>query len=85
MGISPVGPKLTRRIARETGLEIDRAVGNGSYEFGFRVLDASNPRGHFHGFWNKATGEWEIAVEGTFTHWLTCLDIAPGPTRPSAG
>lgn len=50
MGTSPLGGKLTRRIARDIGEPVKRAVGTGGYEFGFVTFD------HRHGWWSKRDG-----------------------------
>jgi hypothetical protein len=64
MGHQRLGPKLTRRIARETGLDIARAWGNGGYWFSFVTTN------HRHGWWHKKDGEWEWDPEPV--HYTTC-------------
>lgn len=70
MGARPLGAKLTRRIARETGQDVERAVGYGGYTFEFRTTD------HRHGWWDKKTGEW--GWDDDPMHWASC------PHFPSA-
>lgn len=71
MGTQPLGLKLTRRIAREVGEPIKRAVGHGGYEFEFVTFE------HEHGWWNKKSGLWVLeGPEGNDgrgpMHWMSC-------------
>ena len=68
MGSQRLGPKLMRRIARETGQDVARAWGHGNYWFDFVTTD------HRHGWWHKKDGAWEW--DEAPTHYTSC------PTDP---
>ena len=83
MGVVMVGPKLTRRIARETGQNVGRAWGNGSNSFEF-----VNDR-HEHGWWvrvpRSSRGEWGWLVD--VVHMTSCHtepwnEVFTGEPRP---
>jgi hypothetical protein len=67
MGFVPVGPKLTRRVIRETGLDIVRVNGNGCWQFYFVTRD------HRHGTWDKRTGEHEMTPDAM--HFASCARL----------
>lgn len=64
MGTRPVSPRLCRRIARDVGEPVLRAVGHGGHDFGFVTFD------HRHGVWAKRDGT--VAWVDQPMHWSSC-------------
>lgn len=77
MSAQRLSPKSTRRIERATGLQIVRAWSHGGYTFDFVIADAESPVHHWHGQFDKKTGEWSVALEPDVTHYDTCKEMFP--------
>jgi len=66
--------KSTRRISRNTGLEVVRAWSHGGYIFDFVVADPEHPARHRHGWYDKKTGEYAVRQPNVDqTHYDTCF------------
>ena len=82
MSAQRLGERATRRLARNTGLEIVRAWSHGGYTYDY-VIAADNPSRHLHGWYDLKTSEWALEPwDESRSHYDTCFtELFPPPEQ----